>query len=89
MAQYQNIDLHPGVSIDGVEFVSRNVAFPFVPEELYAVASPRENKLGIDIFASSRMMSVASAERIRQEVCDTMLRFASKPDEPIFLPVDV
>lgn len=86
IAQCQNIDSDPNLSIDGLKCTTTAAAFPTeVTEDFYIVASPMSDRLVIDISVSSKMMSMKSAETIIEMVSETISKFSSKPGDRLSL----
>ncbi|KAE8155605.1 acetyl-CoA synthetase-like protein [Aspergillus tamarii] len=88
IVQHQNIEMNTQISLDGIECTSATVAFPPVTKDFFVGSIPRGDRLEIRLSASSKMISLASADDVVEQVCATISKFSLDPSNPLLIPSD-
>jgi len=88
LVHYRAMTMPKEVSLDGHTCEATPLSFYPVKKYFTVTASPVDGSLEICVEASNKLVGRESADRIAGDICDTVLRFVTHPNEILPFPVD-
>ncbi|CAG8904531.1 unnamed protein product [Penicillium egyptiacum] len=79
LIQHQNLDLKPKFSLSEVKCTTRVFGGSFERKFLHICTLPRGNRMVVQIFAPSNLLSKAHCERVLDQLCEAAFWLAAHP----------